>query len=88
MQKSGKNIKDDVVLLRRELRKAAKELKRRKLELEVKSQYANYVRNEFGLWDNNEELLKDCLPGVNDRNPDDASAVIIKALWKSLQASA
>jgi len=47
MQKSGKNIKDDVVLLRRELRKAAKELKRRKLELEVKSQYANYVRNEF-----------------------------------------
>ena len=49
--------------------------------------WANYVRNEFGLWDNNDELLKDCLPDSNERNPDDASAVIITALWKSLQAS-
>jgi len=50
--------------------------------------WANYVRNEFGLWKNNEELLKDCLPETNERSPDEASSVIMKALWKSLQASA
>ena len=48
----------------------------------------NYIRNEFGLWKDNEELLKDCLPGAKEPKPDKASSVIIKALWKSLQASA
>jgi hypothetical protein len=47
----------------------------------------NYIRNEFGLWKDNEELLRDCLPGAKDPKPDDASSVIIKALWRSLQAS-
>ena len=48
----------------------------------------NYIRNEFGLWTKNRELLRDCLPGANEPNPDDAPSVIIKSLWKSLQASA
>ncbi len=48
----------------------------------------NYIRNEFGLWKDKEELLKDCLPEAIEPNPDDASSVIIKALWRSLQASA
>ena len=50
--------------------------------------FGNYVRNEFGLWTGNQELLRDCLSEANEPNPDDASSVIIKALWKSLQASA
>ena len=48
----------------------------------------NYIRNELGLWRNNEELLNDCLPEGGERKADDASSVIIKALWKSLQAAA
>ena len=48
----------------------------------------SYIRNEFGMWINNEELLKDCFPEGSKQNPDDASSVIIKALWKSLQATA
>ncbi len=48
----------------------------------------NYIRNDFGLWRKNEELLRDCLPEAKEPNPDDSSSVIIKALWRSLQASA
>lgn len=48
----------------------------------------NYIRNELGLWKRNEELLRDCLPETKEPNPDDVSTIIIKALWKSLQASA
>jgi hypothetical protein len=48
----------------------------------------NYIRNEFGLWTNNEELLRDCFPENVKGNVDDASSVIIKVLWKSLQATA
>lgn len=40
-----------------------------------------YIRNEFGLWKGNKELLDSC--GVAD--PDDASSVIINALWDKLQ---
>ena len=45
----------------------------------------NYIRNEFGLRGNNEELLKACCPDNSLRNADDASMVIIKALWWALQ---
>jgi hypothetical protein len=48
----------------------------------------NYIRNEFGLWGNNKELLRDCVSEGSKQNPDDASSVIIKSLWKSLQATA
>jgi len=41
------------------------------------------IRNEFGLWRGNEELLVSC--GSADMQPDDASMVIIKAGWKRLQ---
>jgi hypothetical protein len=55
-----------------------------------------YIRNEFGLWANNGELLKSCgsqmMPdsAYDDYlmmmvNPDEASMVIIKALWGRLQ---
>ena len=39
------------------------------------------IRNEFGLWSGNEALLKAC----RRKHPDDASAVIVTAIWKSLQ---
>ncbi len=46
----------------------------------------NYIRNEFGLWGSDEELLKACCPDSSLQNPDDASMVIIKALWWKLQS--
>jgi len=45
----------------------------------------NYIRNEFGLWESNVELLKACCPDTSSENADDASMVIIKALWWKLQ---
>ena len=39
------------------------------------------IRNSFGLHDADSKLLRDC--GVD--NPDDASEVIIKALWNQLK---
>ena len=39
------------------------------------------IRNSFGLHDANSKLLRDC----GSDNPDDASAVIIKALWTKLK---
>jgi hypothetical protein len=48
----------------------------------------NYIRNEFGLWGSNKELLRDCFPQNSEPNPDDASSVIINSLWKVLQPSA
>ena len=45
----------------------------------------NYIRSEFGLQGNNEELLKACCPDDSLRNADDASMVIMKELWCTLQ---
>ena len=39
------------------------------------------IRNEFGLWGLNNVLLED----TGERHPDDASMVIIEAVWKELQ---
>jgi hypothetical protein len=39
-----------------------------------------FIRNIFGLWYNNNALLKDC----NKKHPDDASMVIIEHLWDKL----
>ncbi len=39
------------------------------------------IRNSFGLWGNNHALLKD----TGKNAPDDASMVIIEAVWKRLQ---
>ena len=41
------------------------------------------IRNEFGLWEANTALLAAC--GSPDMHPDDASQVIIRALWEVLQ---
>ncbi len=39
------------------------------------------IRNEFGLWKGNTELMADC----HKQHPDDASGVIIEAVWQKLQ---
>lgn len=43
----------------------------------------DWVRNAFGLWTGNEELLKAC--GSESVNPDSASMIIIRAAWKRLR---
>ena len=41
------------------------------------------IRNSFGLWEGNTELLEAC--GSPVMKPDSASAVIIEATWKRLR---
>lgn len=41
------------------------------------------IRNRYGLWQGNLSLLDSC--GSTMMHPDDASAAIIKALWRRLQ---
>ena len=41
------------------------------------------IRNEFGLWGGNTELLSSC--GSKTMHPDRASRVILRALWEKLQ---
>jgi hypothetical protein len=46
----------------------------------------SYIRNEFGLWSGNEDLLNDCrqMSGITFMHPDDAAAFIIGELWERL----
>jgi hypothetical protein len=43
-----------------------------------------YIRNEFGLWQGNTELLKSCKKECIFVHPDEFSSIIIEALWKRL----
>ncbi len=47
----------------------------------------SYIRNEFGLWFGNRQLLDDCRTVSMDQylHPDQAAGVIIKELWKRLR---
>jgi len=47
----------------------------------------HHIRNEFGLWSGNDALLESCriIAGKQDLHVDDASCVIIKALWVRLK---
>ncbi len=44
---------------------------------------AAYIRSAFRLWDDNQDLTDD----TKASNPDDASLVILAALWQTLHAS-
>lgn len=46
-----------------------------------------YIRNEFKLWSDNDELLFDCcrIAGVDGIHPDSASGLIIRRLWEFLR---
>ena len=45
------------------------------------------IRNDFGLWEKESKLLEDCkeLSGDPILHVDDASEIILKALWARLQ---
>jgi hypothetical protein len=47
------------------------------------------IRDDFGLWAGNEALLESCriMAGKQDLHVDDASMVIIKALWEKVNSS-
>ena len=48
-----------------------------------------FLRNQFGLWLNNIDLLDDCrkATGQTFMQPEEAPVVIIKELWKHLKKS-
>ena len=46
--------------------------------------WAVNMRNEFGLWDGNDELLELC----GESEADGASMAIIKAVWEALEGAA
>jgi hypothetical protein len=43
--------------------------------------WAVNMRNEFGMWEGNEDLIRSC----QAHNPDDASMPIVKAVWEMLK---
>ncbi len=82
--KKPKTVAEAVAMLMKSLpEKEKKKLKKMKKEelFKLHMGFGMGIRNEFGLWDMDSPLLKDC--GV--MHPDSASSVIIKALWKALQ---
>ena len=46
-----------------------------------------YIREQFGLTDGNEELMASCrsLAGEDDIHEETASAIILNALWEGLR---
>lgn len=55
--------------------------------IDIHMKIGTYIRNEFKLWSGNEQLMADCcrIAGVDEINPDDASALIIRRLWEFLR---
>ena len=49
--------------------------------------FGAFIRNQFGLWNENVDLLTDCrdLSGITFMNADDATAFIIWELWNRLR---
>ena len=83
-----KSIQEAVELLLTELSEKDQQAIRIMAEEQLSSLHfslGNYIRNGFGLWGSNAELPKACCPDSFLRNADDASAMIIKALWWKLQ---
>ena len=44
-----------------------------------------YIRNAFGLWERGSPLLQDCMKDDAYIDPDDASMLIVRALWTRLR---
>ncbi len=66
-------IEDAVYVLDLLLDDEDKEILRKRSEDDLK-------KSHFGLWSGNKELLRSC--GSDEMHPDDASMIIIKALWQ------
>ena len=83
-----KSIKEAIQLLLTDLPEKDRQTIRIMTEGQLSSLHlslGNYIRNEFGLWGNNVELLRACCPDSSSEKADDASSAIIKALWWRLQ---
>jgi len=79
-----KTVEEAVYVLTLLLEKEDKEIVRQMPEEGLPSLHFGigiYIRNNFGLWQGNKDLLQSC--GTDD--PDDASMTIIKALQKKLR---
>jgi len=61
--------------------KAAIRAKKKSELIEYHFSWGMGIRNSFGLWSGNRSLLADC----HAYHPDDASRVIIEAVWQELQ---
>jgi len=95
-----KTVQEAVDHLIADLRYEEKELIQNTDEVDLIQYYFTLgigIRNEFGLWSGNKELLKSCCSqnkravlkfcGSETIAPDDASMVIIEALWRRLRGS-
>lgn len=83
-----KTIEEAVELLLTELSEKDQQIIKIMAEDQLSSLHfslGNYIRDRFGLWGSNVELLKACSPDDVLRDADDASMAIIKALWWKLQ---
>jgi hypothetical protein len=70
------------------LRDKASIAKIKEEELEsLQSTLGHYIRNAFRLWSGNLSLKESCrsVSGENELDEDDASAVIIRAVWNQLR---
>ncbi len=79
-------IEDAVYVLDLLLDDEDKEILKKRSEHDMKKSsfgIALYIKNYFGLWGENKELLRSC--GSEEMHPDDASMIIIKALCQRLQ---
>ena len=88
MFEQPKSIQEAVEVLLTELSEKDRQIIRMMAEEQLSSLHfslGNHIRNEFGLWGNNGELLRACCPDGSSRSADDASMAIIKALWWRLQ---
>ncbi len=49
---------------------------------------AMMIRGACGLWKGNGVLIRACCPNTFPPHPDDASGVVLEAVWKTLQSVA
>ena len=83
-----KSIQEAVDLLLTELPEEDQQAIRIMAEVQLFSLHfslGNYIRNGFDLWGSNLELLRACCPDGSLQNADNASMVILTALWWRLQ---
>ena len=88
MSEQPKSIQEAVEVLLTELSEKDRQIIKMMAEEQLSSLHfslGNHVRNGFGLWGDNEELLKACCPDTSLQNADNASMMVIKALWWKLQ---
>lgn len=75
-------VVQDLVKRYPEIKAIARKLPQEEFATKCHLGLGKIIRNNYGLWDENEALMEDC----KATHPDDASATILKKLWEQLQA--